>query len=139
MENIVKGIKIGFAWLCGFATYLWGGLDAVLIILLCLIAVDYLTGVLVAINTRNLSSEIGFRGILKKVGILCIVAVAQLIGNAAGLPDIRSLVVGFYIANEAISITENAGRLGVPLPKKLLNVLKQLKNDAEDEENTTLQ
>ena len=91
---------------------------------------------MVAINEKNLSSEIGFRGILKKVGILCVVA-AQLIGGAAGLPDIRSFVIGFYIANEAISITENAGHLGVPLPKKLMDVLKQLKNDAEDEESTT--
>lgn len=137
MENVIRCLKLALAGLCSLATYLWGGLDAVFIILLCLIAADYLTGVLVAINEKNLSSEIGFRGILKKVGILCVVAVAQLIGGAAGLPDIRSFVIGFYIANEAISITENAGHLGVPLPKKLMDVLKQLKNDAEDEESTT--
>ena len=130
MDNIITTIKLMIAGLCGFATYIWGGLDAVFIILLCLISVDYLTGVLVAILKKTLSSEAGYRGILKKVGMLCIVAVAQLIGNVSGLPDLRSFVVGFYIANEAISITENAGHLGVPLPKKLLNVLKQLKNDA---------
>lgn len=137
MDNILTYLKLALAGLCSLATYIWGGLDAVFIILLCLIAVDYLTGILVAINTKNLSSEIGFRGIFKKFGMLCIVAVSQLVGNAAGLPDIRSFVVGFYIANEAISITENAGHLGVPLPKKLMDVLKQLKNDAEDEESTT--
>lgn len=132
MDNIITYLKFASAGLCSFVTYMWGGLDAVFTVLLCLIAVDYITGVLVAINAKNLSSEIGFRGILKKVGILCVVAVAQLLGGMAGVPDIRSFVIGFYIANEAISITENAGRLGVPLPKKLLDVLKQLSNEDED-------
>ena len=84
---------------------------------------------------KNLSSEVGFKGIAKKVVILLVVAV----GNIADIVILdggavcRSTVIGFYLANEGISILENAGNLGIPLPKKILSILKQLKNDNDKE------
>ena len=131
MENLLNLTKIAGGILCGVATYLFGGFDAVLAILLAGIALDYLTGVLCAMSERKLSSEIGFRGIVKKAAMLLVVAAAHLAGAATGIAEIRSVVIGFYIANECISVLENAGRLGIPLPKKLEAVLLQLR-DAGD-------
>ena len=124
-------IKLCAAVVSAALSYLFGGLDMLLFVLLILMGMDYLTGVLCGIAKRELSSRIGFRGIIKKVCILCIAALAHLVGKAVGISEVRSFVIGFYIANEGISILENAGELGVPLPKKLTNVLEQLKNDGE--------
>ncbi len=124
-------IKLCAAVVSAALSYLFGGLDMLLFVLLILMGMDYLTGVLCGIAKRELSSRIGFRGIVKKVCILCIAALAHLVGKTVGISEVRSFVIGFYIANEGISILENAGELGVPLPKKLTNVLEQLKNDGE--------
>ena len=115
MDNIMMWIKFVAGAVCSFCTALFGGLD-------------YLTGLMVAVYTKTVSSEIGYKGLLKKVGILIIIAVAHLVGQAVGIAEIRSFVIGFYIANEAISITENVGNMGVPLPEKLMNVLGQLRD-----------
>lgn len=93
--------------------------------------IDYLTGVLAAIYERKLSSEVGFKGIAKKVVIFCLVALGniidvQIIGEGS---VIRTAIIFFYISNEGISIVENAGRLGLPVPQKLKDVLEQLKTD----------
>ena len=84
---------------------------------------------------KNLSSEVGFKGIAKKVVILLLVAVGNILDIyiLGGGAVCRSTVIGFYLANEGISILENAGNLGIPLPKKLVSVLKQLKNDNNKE------
>ena len=132
MHRLVQIIAAAGAALCGF---LWGEFDGLLYALIAFMVLDYLTGVLVAIAQQQLSSKVGFRGIAKKVIILVLVAVGHLL-DAHVLHDgavCRMAVSGFYAANEAISILENAGELGIPLPKKLLAVLKQLKK--EDEEN----
>ncbi len=84
-----------------------------------------------AIYKKELCSRTGFNGILKKVSVLCIVACAHLIGNAMGTGEIRSAVIGFYIANEAISIVENAISLGVPMPKKFVDILIKFKETEE--------
>ena len=118
---------------CATLTTLFGGLDAMLIALLVFVVFDYITGIIAAIIKGNLSSKVGFSGLLKKVVILIIVAVAHTIGQALGFSEIRSLVTGFYIANEGLSILENAGRIGVPLPQKLLDVLEQLKSNEDIE------
>lgn len=94
-----------------------------------------MTGLTVACINKNLSSEVGFKGIAKKVLILLLVAVGNILdvyvlGDGAVC---RSTVIGFYLANEGISILENAGNLGIPLPKKLISVLEQLKNDNNKE------
>jgi len=126
MENYITYVKMAGAAICGAVTFIWGGMDTVFAVLLCLMGIDYVTGILSAVRSKTLSSEVGFYGLLKKIGMLLIVAVGHFIGVISGVPDVRSLVIGFYIANEGISILENAGRLGVPLPEKLVSVLKQL-------------
>ena len=127
MNNILVFMKWLGGMVCGIITYLFGGIDAVFIVLLAMIVLDYITGIMVAIIKKNLSSSIGFNGIFKKIAILLVVSAGYLIGQSMGVPEVRSIVIGFYIVNEGISITENAGNLGVPLPKKLIEILQQLK------------
>ena len=128
MEKIMVYIKVLSGAICSLCTYAFGGVDAVFTVLLSLMATDYITGVMAGIKTKSLSSETGFYGVLKKCGILCVVALGHFIGVMSGIPDVRSLVIGFYIANEGISIVENAGRIGVPMPEKLIDILRQLKD-----------
>ena len=107
-----------------------GEFDSLLYALVIFISTDYITGVLCGIVEKNLSSAIGFRGICQKVFILLLVGVANVldvhvVGNGSIL---RSAVICFYISNEGISIIENAARIGLPVPEKLTEVMKQLKN-----------
>ena len=129
MDNIITWVKLVAGVITGLLSYLFGGLDMLFTALLVCIAVDYITGVLAALYEKRLNSEIGFRGILKKVMILLIVILAQMIGTAAGIEEVRDLVVGFYIANEGISVLENAGRMNVPVCKGLAKYLEQLKGE----------
>jgi toxin secretion/phage lysis holin len=128
-KNMMLKIKAMGACVVSVITYLYGGLDKLFYILLACIIADYITGICAAVKDKKLSSRTGFLGILKKVCILIVVSTGVLIGQAAGIDEIRSLVMGFYIANEGISILENAGRLGVPFPQKLMDALEQLKED----------
>lgn len=130
-DHILWTIKLVSAWVVTVVSYLFGGMDVLLIVLITLLVIDYLTGLLAAIYNKKLSSEIGFKGIVKKVAMLLIVAVAHMIGQAVNVPELRSIVVGFYIANEAISVLENTGRMGVPFPTKLREVLEQIKQKSE--------
>ena len=131
MTDIFTWFKFVFAFICGGLRYIFGGLDALLEILIILMAIDYITGVCAAIYKKELCSRTGFNGILRKASILCIVACAHLIGNAMGASEIRSAVIGFYIANESISIVENAISLGVPMPKKFVDILIKFKETEE--------
>lgn len=110
-----------------------GGWDMALHVLICTILLDYVTGVLVAISRKQLSSEIGYKGLLKKMMILLLVYLAVLLEKATGTDVIRLLVILFYIANEGISVLENAGKLGVPYPEPLKNILLQLKKKSDGE------
>lgn len=94
------------------------------------------TGILAAIYEKKLNSEIGFRWILKKIALLCIVVLAHELEVVVGVGGIRDLAVGFYIANEGISILENCAKMNVPVARNLSNILEQLKDklDNEDEE-----
>jgi toxin secretion/phage lysis holin len=103
--------------------------------LLALMLIDYATGIICAIIKKNLCSSIGFKGILKKVSILIIVSVSQII-DVNMLSDsgvLRSSVIAFYVVNEGISILENSSKIGIPLPLKLKNILKQLNEDQTKE------
>ncbi|MDY4785123.1 phage holin family protein [Pygmaiobacter massiliensis] len=134
MKQIITNIQIAFAALGGFLGYWLGGLDGFLIALLAFVAIDYLTGVMVAIMQKKLSSEVGFRGICKKVLIFALVAVGHIIDTQL-LKDgsvIRTAVIFFYLSNEGISILENASIIGLPVPEKLKSVLEQLKEDKKD-------
>ncbi|MDE6133142.1 MAG: phage holin family protein [Oscillospiraceae bacterium] len=127
MNNIFKNILAAVCTLCGL---LFGDRDGLMIALAALMVMDYVSGVMAAIAQKKLSSEIGARGIAKKVFMLLIVAVANIVDvNVVGEGHVlKSVTVIFYIANECISLIENGGKLGVPVPNKLLEVLEQLKS-----------
>lgn len=127
MGNTIKlvGGTIG-----GFIAYWLGGLDTIMICLIAMLIIDYITGVLGAIMNGNLNSEIGWKGIVKKVVTLLIVALAFVIETATNNTfAIREIVIMFFIANEAISMLENAGKMGLPIPEKLATILEQLKSE----------
>lgn len=120
------------AAICGSClACVFGGWDKVIECLVICIAIDYITGIMSAYATKSLSSAVGFKGFLKKVLIFAIVAVAATLDKAIGNPDMlfRTATCFFYIANEGLSILENASKLGIPLPQKLEEALIQLQDD----------
>lgn len=126
-------IQAALTALGGWLGWLLGGCDGFIYALIAFVIIDYITGVMCAVVNKQLSSEVGFRGIFKKVLIFMLVGVGnivdkQLIGSGNVL---RTAVIFFYLSNEGISIIENAGVLGLPIPQKLKDVLAQLK-DKED-------
>ena len=96
-----------------------GGWDMLLYVLVTLIVTDYVTGLVCAIIDKQLSSAIGFKGIAKKVFMLVLVGLAFMLDKAVGTEVLRNVTILFYIANEGISILENAGKIGVPYPEKI--------------------
>ncbi len=135
-NNIILTFKIICAAIGGFCATLWGSLDGVMMALLAFIAIDYITGLMVAIANKTLNSSVGFKGLAKKVFILLLVLIANILDThvMGGSGVVRGVVIAFYLANEGISILENAGKLGVPYPQKLKDVLEQLK----EEKNTKI-
>jgi toxin secretion/phage lysis holin len=136
MEKIWRGIQTGIAAIGGVCAFFWGGLDNLFIALLVFAAVDYATGVLAAIIKKKLNSQIGFKGIAKKVFMFLIVGIAnivdvRLIQTGSG---VRTATILFYIANEGVSLLENAARCGLPIPKRLKDILTQLHEKSEKEE-----
>ena len=119
-----------FTVLCTGATYLFGGWDVALAVLISFMAIDYLTGIVNAVADKNLSSQIGFKGLAKKLFVVLMLVVAVMLDRLIndGQWIFRTLVAYFYIANEGISILENIARLGVPIPQKVLDILAQIKN-----------
>ncbi len=128
-NNIILGFKTVCAAFGGFCGLLWGKLDGVMMALLAFIAIDYITGLMVGVTTKTLNSSTGFKGLAKKVFILLLVLIANILDThvMGGSGVVRGVVIAFYLANEGISILENAGKLGVPYPQKLKDVLEQLK------------
>lgn len=134
MRNVITVGQYVFTGIGGVMGYLFGGADGFLYALIAFVVIDYITGVLAAIYTKQLSSEVGFKGIAKKVMIFLLVAIGNIIDveilkSGAVL---RTAVIFFYISNEGISIIENAARLELPIPEKLIDVLKQIKPDKEE-------
>lgn len=110
-------------------TFVWviGGIDVAFICLVVAIVLDYISGLIKAYNTKTLSSRIGFRGILKKVGILLIVMVGVLIDRVTiNDGSLRTLVIYYFVANESLSVLENLAEAGLPIPKALKEALKVL-------------
>ena len=130
MDNIFKNIM---AAVCTLISFLFGDMEGMLIALIALIILDYISGVIAAAVEKRLSSEVGAKGIAKKIFMLLIVALANIVDiNVIGDGHVlKTVTVVFYICNVCISLIENAGRIGVPVPKKLLDVLEQLKNRDE--------
>lgn len=136
MKNVITTLQYAFAGLGGIMGWFLGGLDGFLYAVLVFIIIDYITGVMVAIMKKKVSSEVGFKGICKKVLIFCLVGMAHILdvhviqtGNI-----VRTAVIFFYLSNEGISIVENASILGLPVPQKMKDVLEQLKNGTETKE-----
>ena len=139
MKEFWNVIQLAFAAIGGWLGWFMGGCDGLLYALIAFVAADYITGVMCAIIDKKLSSEVGFKGIFKKVLIFMLVGVAnildvQVIGSGCVL---RTAVIFFYISNEGVSLVENAGHLGLPIPAKLKDVLEQLhdRSEKEDEKN----
>ncbi len=124
-------ISSAFATAGGFAAKALGGIDPLLTTLVTLIVLDYVTGVIRAVYKKELSSSVGFRGIIKKIYILLIVALSVSLGKVllTGIP-LREITVLFFIANEGLSILENAAGI-IPLPQKLRSVLALIEKKAD--------
>ncbi len=137
MKAIWNGIQLGLAAAGGFLGWYLGGLDGMIYALVVFVAADYLTGVMCAIADRKLSSEIGARGIFKKVVIFALVGVGHILDTQVlGDPDggvLRTAVIFFYLSNEGVSILENAAHIGLPVPEKLKAVLEQLHGRGDKE------
>lgn len=119
-----------FASLGTFLIYLFGGFDVAMQSLLIAIVLDYISGLIKAYNNKVLSSKIGFRGIVKKLGILVLVMIAVIVDRiTGGTGAIRTLIIYYFVANEGLSIIENLGEAGLPIPKVLKNALKNLKKE----------
>ena len=133
MKEFWNTMQMVFAAVGGWLGYFLGGCDGLLIALVVFAVVDYITGVMCAVSDRKLSSEVGFRGICRKVLIFLLVGVGHIIdtaviGNGSVL---RTAVIFFYLSNEGVSLLENAAYLGLPIPQKLKEVLAQLHDRAE--------
>ena len=127
MDKIISSIAAGVATTF---VYLFGGIDVALQCLLIAIIIDYISGLIKAYNTKSLSSSVGFKGILKKVGILLIVMLAVLVDRVTlNNGGIRTLVIYYFVANEGLSILENLAVAGLPVPKKLRDALNVLKKE----------
>lgn len=133
MDKLFNAISVFAGVTGGIVASLLGAFDKILWALLILMIIDYVSGIIKAVYTKTLSSEIGFKGLLKKITILIIVALANVVqvltdGNIA----IREIVIMFYIANEGISILENAAVILPNMPEGLKNILLQLRGDDND-------
>lgn len=134
MKEFWNTIQLIFSAVGGWLGYFLGGCDGLLYALIAFVVIDYITGVMCAIINKQLSSEVGFKGIFRKVLIFLLVGIAniidvQVIGTGAVL---RTAVIFFYISNEGVSLLENAGHLGLPIPEKIKKVLEQLHDRAEN-------
>lgn len=134
MKTVWNWIQVALAAIGGGLGWFFGEMDGFFYALIAFVVIDYITGVMCAIIDRKLSSAVGFKGIFRKVLIFLLVGIAniidvQVIGTGAVL---RTAVIFFYISNEGVSLLENAGHLGLPIPDKIKTVLEQLHDRAEN-------
>lgn len=132
MENWLKMASV----LGSLVSLTIGRFDDLLMCVIIFMAVDYISGILAAIAEKKLSSKTGFVGFIKKIFMIFIIMVANEIDvMVLHTSFLRECVLVFYIANESISIIENAGRMGVKIPRKLIEVIEELSKDEESEES----
>ncbi len=137
IDLIWAKVQMAIAAIGGWIGYFVGGVDGLMTALLVLMVLDYVTGIMCAIVDKQLSSAIGFKGIFKKVLIIILVGIAHIVDmyvirNGEAL---RSAVICFYMSNEGVSVLENAGRLGLPIPEKLKAILSQLHDKLPESTN----
>ena len=128
IDIIWAKIQMAIAALGGWLGYFLGGMDGLMIALIIFMVLDYITGLMCAVSDKKLSSAVGFKGICKKVLIMMLVGVANvvdihIVGTGSAL---RSAVICFYLSNEGLSLLENAAHIGLPIPDKMKDVLAQL-------------
>ena len=136
MKEFWSLVQLGFAAVGGWLGYFLGGCDGLLYALLAFVVLDYITGIMCAVADKKLSSEVGFKGICRKVLIFALVGVGhlldvQIFGETGVL---RTAIIFFYLSNEGLSLVENAAYLGLPIPEKLHKVLEQLHDRAEKDD-----
>ena len=133
MKEFWNTIQLIFAGIGGWLGYFLGGCDGLLYALIAFVVIDYITGVLCAISDKTLSSEVGFKGICRKVLIFTLVGIGNIVDvyvlGETGV--LRTAVIFFYLSNEGVSLLENAAHLGLPIPERLKEVLEQLHDRAE--------
>lgn len=139
IDLIWAKVQIAFTALGGWLGYFLGGMDGLLIALIVFAVLDYITGVMCAIEDKTLSSAVGFRGIARKVIIFMLVGVGHIldthmVGTGSAL---RTAVIFFYLSNEGISLLENAAHLGLPIPEKLKAILEQIHSRSEKKDTNT--
>lgn len=136
MKEFWTTIQVVFAGIGGWLGWFLGGCDGLLYALLAFVVIDYITGIMCAVVDKKLSSEVGFKGIFKKVLIFALVGIGhfldtRVIGSGSVM---RTAVIFFYLSNEGVSLSENAAYLGLPIPQKLKSVLEQLHDRSEKED-----
>lgn len=129
--NLIQGVITALG---GWIGYYLGGCDGLLVALAVFVTADYITGVLCAVTDHQLNSEVGFKGIARKILIFILVGIANVIDTEVlkNGAVVRTATIFFYLSNEGISVLENAAHLGLPVPEKLKDVLEQLNDDKED-------
>ena len=136
MKEFWNTIQLVFAAVGGWLGYFLGGCDGLLYALIAFVAIDYITGVMCAISDKTLSSEVGFKGICRKVLIFIMVGIANALDiyvlNHAGV--LRTAIIFFYLSNEGVSLLENAAHLGLPVPDAIKTVLEQLHDRSDGKE-----
>lgn len=135
MKDFWNGIQLIFTLMGGWLGYFLGGSDGLIVALIIFVVMDYVSGVMCAISDKTLSSEVGFKGICRKVLIFILVGIAnildaQIIKTGSVL---RTAIIFFYLSNEGVSLLENASYLGLPVPEKLKDILQQLNEDNKEE------
>jgi len=128
MEDVLFTIKLSFACAGGFLVGLLGGWDLALKILVLFVVLDYVTGLIVAVMEKKLNSDVGFKGITRKILLFVPIIIAYYLDNLTGHAVLRSIAILFYIVNEGLSILENLVRAGVPVPGQVRDTLEALKS-----------
>jgi len=131
-------VQAAVAAIGGYLGYFVGGVDGLMTALIIFMVIDYITGIMCAVVDKKLSSAVGFKGICKKVLIMMLVGVAHIVDlHVVGTGEaLRSAVICFYLSNEGVSVIENAGHLGLPIPEKLKDILAQLHNRSDTDSTT---
>lgn len=134
MKEIIDTTQLIFTVVGAYFGWFIGGFDGLIYALAAFVAIDYMTGVMVGIIEKKLSSSVGFRGIFKKVLIFIFVGIGHTIdfyilknGSA-----VRTAIIFFYLSNEGLSILENSSKIGLPIPNSLKNIFKDLNKEDED-------
>jgi len=137
MKEFWNTIQLIFAAVGGWLGYFLGGCDGLLYALIAFVVIDYITGVMCAISDKTLSSEVGFKGICRKVLIFLLVGIGNIIDvQVLGSPGVlRTAVIFFYLSNEGVSLLENAAHLGLPVPDAIKTVLEQLHDRSDGKED----